>query len=246
MKKKIITRTTFFKRAKSYQKKLSIDKKVKKISRQLYILSDQHNWSYQHSWMGEPMLQTPEDVIKMEKIIFEHKPKIIFEIGVCWGGMLLFYDNIAKSHDIEKILGVDIFVPKNLRLRLKGKVSKKVILKQFSSIDEKYLNYYKRIKGKKKVLIHLDSNHTQDHVLSELRLFDKVTKKGDIIIVGDTIINYIPNQKHRIREWNNKRNPKTALDIFFKENKKYKLITDYSENSLLTNNPYSHIIKIRD
>ena len=152
----------------------------------------------------------------------------------------------AKSHGIEKILGVDIFVPKNLRLRLKNKVSKKVILKQFSSTDEKYLNYYNKIKGEKKVLIHLDSNHAHEHVLRELRLFDKVTKKGDIIIVGDTIINYIPNQKHRIREWNKKKNPKTALDIFFKENKKYKLIKDYSENSLLTNNPYSHIIKIRD
>ena len=64
---------------------------------------------------------------------------------------------------------------------------------------------FKKIKGNNKCLVHLDSNHTEEHVLNELRFYDKILNKNDLIIVGDTVINYIPIQKHRIREWNKKK-----------------------------------------
>ncbi len=74
----------------------------------------------------------------------------------------------------------------------------------------------------------------------------KILKKNDIIIVGDTIINYLPTQKHRPREWSNKKNPKTALDKFLKINNKYKLIKSLSNNLLLSNNILGHIIKFKN
>lgn len=245
-KKTIINKSSFFKKSIKFQNKLQKNKKIQKISRELYILSDKNNWSYQHKWMGEPMLQLPEDLLKIENIIFDHKPQIIFEIGVCWGGMLLFFDSISNSYSIKKILGIDIFLPKDLVKRLKKKISKKVIIKNYSSLDKSKIDFFKKIKNNKKVLIHLDSNHTHDHVLEELRLFDQVTTKGDIIIVGDTILDHIPNQKHRIRDWSSTNNPRTALREFLKENNKFKILKDYSKNLLLSNNPNAHLLKIKD
>lgn len=244
--KKIISRSTFLNKSKKFQHELQKNKKIKKISRELYILSDKINWSYQHKWMGEPLLQLPEDILKMENIIFDHKPEIIFEIGVCWGGLILYFDSISNSHNIKKILGIDIFTPKDLLKRIKNKASKKVIIKNFSSIDKSKIDFFKKIKNNKKTLIHLDSNHTHDHVLEELRIFDQVTTKGDVIVVGDTIINNIPDQKHRKREWSSKKNPMTALRQFLRENKKFKILEDYSKNLILSNNPYGHILKIKD
>ena len=94
MKKKIITRKEFFKNSEKFKKKISLNKNVKKLANSLYIESDKENWAYQHTWMNEPMLQTPEDVIKLQEIIFKYKPKLLIEVGVAWGGLLLFLDTI--------------------------------------------------------------------------------------------------------------------------------------------------------
>jgi len=246
MKKKIISRKQFFKNSEDFKKKMSNNSKVQRLANQLIVYSDRHNWSYQHTWMNEPMLQTPEDIIKIQEIIFKYKPTIIFEIGIAWGGMLLYLDTIKEKANIEKIIGIDIFIPKDLRNRLNRKKSNSVEIIKASSIDERLIKKFKKIKGNKKCLVHLDSNHTEEHVLSELRFYDKILNKDDLIIVGDTVINYIPIQTHRIREWSNKKNPKTALDKFLEENKKYKIIKSLSFNLLLTNNKLGHIIKTKN
>jgi len=102
----------------------------------------------------------------------------------------------------------------------------------------------KIIKKNKRTLIHLDSNHTKNHVYNELCKYSKLLKKNDIIIVGDTIIENIPTQKHRPRPWGKGNNPKNALDDFLKENKNFKIIKEISNKQLLSNNPYGYIKKI--
>ena len=246
MKKKIITRKEFFKNSEKFKKKISLNKNVKKLANSLYIESDKENWAYQHTWMNEPMLQTPEDVIKLQEIIFKYKPKVLIEVGVAWGGLLLFLDTISRKAKIKKLIGIDIFIPQNLINRLKRKISSNVSLFKTSSINPTLKTKLKKIIKNRKCLVHLDSNHTEKHVFDELIFYDKILKKGDIIIVGDTIINYIPNQKHRVREWNNKKNPKTALDKFLKKNKKYKILKKLSNNFLLKNNILGHIIKSKN
>jgi cephalosporin hydroxylase len=58
--------------------------------------------------------------------------------------------------------------------------------------------------------------------LKELNFYSNLLSVGDYIIVGDTIIDYIPKQKHRIREWRKGNSPKSALDEFlsYKNNRK--------------------------
>lgn len=246
MKKKIITREEFFKNAKKFKTNISKNKKVQKLANSLMVESDRENWPYQHTWMNEPMLQTPEDIIKLQEIIFKYKPTIVIEVGIAWAGTLLFLETIRVKSNLKKIVGIDIFIPNSLKNRLKNKISKDVIIFKSSSIDKNLKPKLKKIIGKNKCLVHLDSNHTEEHVFNELVFFDDLLKKDDLLIVGDTILNYIPKQKHRIREWDNKKNPKTALNKFLKINKKYKLLNELSQNLLLTNNPFGHIIKIKN
>ncbi len=246
MKKKIISRKEFFSNSNRFKSKISKNKKIKKLANLLMIESDRENWPYQHTWMNEPMLQTPEDIIKFQEIIFKYKPEIVIEVGIAWGGLLLFLDTIAQKAKLKKIIGIDIFIPNSLKNRLKKKVSNHVKIFKSSSIDKKLLEKLKKIIGNRKCVVHLDSNHTEEHVLKELIFYDKILKKNDIIIVGDTIINYLPNQKHRPREWSNKKNPKTALDKFFKINNKYRLIKSLSSNLLLSNNIFGHLIKFKN
>jgi cephalosporin hydroxylase len=199
-----------------------------------------------NSWRGEPILQTPDDIISIQEIISERKPNIILEIGVAWGGLLLMYDSLAKECGIKKIIGIDTFIPTDLKKRLANKIkntSYKLI--NSSSLENKTLNIVKKICGKyKKILIHLDSNHTKEHVLKELEMYSVLSSKGDYIIVSDTIIEYIPTQNHRMRDWKKGNNPKNAIDEFLKKNKKFEIDITKNHKQLITNNPGGFLKKV--
>ena len=69
MKKKIYSYEVYKKKILAWQKKLGSNKLVKKLANKLYIEADKNNYSYLHSWNGEPLLQTPEDLFIIEEII---------------------------------------------------------------------------------------------------------------------------------------------------------------------------------
>jgi len=247
MKKKIISKSQFLKKKKLWIRNFNKNFNLKNISKKLYIESDKHNYSYFFSWQGETILQTPEDIITLQEIISELKPEVIIEVGVAWGGTMLFYDSLSKQNNIKKIIGIDIYIPKNLKDSILGKAkSKNIYLYEEDSTSFKlFKKIKKKIQNNKRILIHLDSNHTKEHVLKELNIFSKLCKKNDVIIVGDTIIEHIPKQKHRLREWSKGNNPKNALDIFLSKNKKFKIDDKICDKQMFTNNPKGYIRKIK-
>lgn len=246
MKKKIISKNQFIKNKNIWIKKFNKDNDLKKISKKLWVESDKYNYSYFFSWQGETILQTPEDILTLQEIISSLKPEVIIEVGVAWGGTMLFYDSLSKQNNIKKIIGIDIYIPEHLKKNIiKKSKNKNTSLYEGDSTSLKlFEKIKKKIKNYRGILIHLDSNHTKDHVLKELNLFSKLCKKNDIIIVGDTMIEYIPKQKHRIREWSKGNNPKNALDIFLKQNKTFKIDHKICDKQMFTNNPKGYIKKI--
>jgi cephalosporin hydroxylase len=246
MKKKIISKNQFNNKKKSWIENFSKNKTLKKISKKLYVEADKHNYSYFFSWQGETILQTPEDIITLQEIISELKPEVIIEVGVAWGGTMLFYDSLSKQNNIKKIIGIDIYMPDHLKKSIYSKAkNNNIYLYEEDSTNPKLLQQLKKkIKNNKGILIQLDSNHTKEHVLKELDIFSKLCKKNDVIIVGDTIIEYIPKQTHRVREWEKGNNPKNALDIFLKKNKTFKIDKKICAKQMFTNNPKGYIRKI--
>ena len=79
----------------------------RKLKKNLYIETDKLNYSYTHSWFGEPILQTPDDILTQQEIIYKTKPDVIIETGVCWGGSILFYDMLSKIIPIKKIVPME-------------------------------------------------------------------------------------------------------------------------------------------
>ena len=245
--KKYISLKKFNSRKKIFMKKMYNDKKLKKDKLDLYIRADKFNYCYNYTWFGEPFLQTPEDVVAIQELIYKTKPEVILEIGLAWGGTFLLYDSLSKNLGIKKIIGVDTYIPSDLKIRLKKKIkncSYKLIQGDSTSQNtiKKILSYAGNYKN---ILIHLDSDHTRDHVYKELNLYSKLLKKKNYIIVSDTIIEYIPKQIHRLRNWGKGNNPKNAIDLFIKENKgKFKVDEEINYKQILTNNPKGYLIKI--
>ncbi len=245
-KKKIITYNTFNKLREKWKKTLYKDKIVSLLSKKLLLQADKHHFHYLQSWNGEAIIQTPDDILSIIEIIFKSKPEVIIETGVAWGGSLLMYDTLSKVVPIKKIIGIDLFIPKDLKKRIKKKTnnSKKIHLLEGSSTSEslkkKIFNMTKRNKS---FFIHLDSNHTTEHVLKELYIYSKLLKSKNYIVVGDTIVAHVPYQKHRPRKWSKYNNPNIALKKFIKENKKFKIDKSINYRQLITNQPNGYLIK---
>ena len=230
----------FERRNKKFINSMSKDKDLQKLSDKFFMACHKHEYSYHFTWLGLPIIQYPQDIIAMQEIIWKVKPDLIIETGIARGGSLLLSASILELIGNGTVLGIDIdireFNKKNIK---KTKLAKRISMIQGSSIDKKVVSQVKKFaKGKKRILIFLDSDHSFEHVLEELKLYSSLVKRGSYIIVFDTIVEIFPNnwlKKHGIdRPWNKTNNPKMAVKEFLKKNKRFKMDTDFEKKLLIT------------
>ena len=128
MGRKIYTRAEFQNYLIHSAQEMSEDRELQKDALDLLVRADKYNWVHQTSWMGEPILNIPHDIFALQEIIFKTRPEFIIEVGVAWGGSLLFYSTLMEVLGGEKIIGVDVFVPDDLKVRIgdHGKLSKRI------------------------------------------------------------------------------------------------------------------------
>ena len=93
------------------------------------------------------------------------------------------------------------------------------------------------VEGKKKILLLLDSFHTQEHVLKELELYSPLVGKGSYIVVFDTVVEDMPENSFPNRPWSKTDNPKTAVMEFLKNNSRFKIDKDIENKLLITSCP---------
>tara|TARA_B110000444_G_C18771381_1_gene562716 strand:+ start:172 stop:918 length:747 start_codon:yes stop_codon:yes gene_type:complete len=244
MQKKIISKTKFLKLNAESAKKMAMNKALKQEANKVLFEADKFRWMHQTTWLGEPILNLPQDMFAIQEIIWKTKPEYIIEVGVAWGGSLLFQSMLMDYTGGKKIIGIDIFIPNDLKQRLKSqkKLFKKIKLIESSSLEDETVKKIKTIiKESKKVMVILDSHHTEDHVLKELNIYSKFISKGNYLICGDTIIDFIPEQKHRPRPWGPKNNPHTALKKFIKKNKRFKTDKEIENKLLFSCNPNGYL-----
>ena len=230
----------FEKRNERFINSMSKDPIVKKLSDKWFMICHKYEYSYHFTWLGLPIIQYPQDIIAMQEIIWKIKPDLIIETGIARGGSLILSASILELIGHGTVLGIDVdikeFNKKNIK---KNHLAKRISMIQGSSIDKKVVNQVKKLaKGKKRILLFLDSDHSFEHVLTELKSYSSLIKKGSYIVVFDTVIENFPNnwlKKHGIdRPWNKANNPKMAVKEFLKINKRFKIDTDIEKKLLVT------------
>ena len=229
----------FEKRNKDFIKELGSNKSLKKLSNKWMMESSLYEYSYHFSWLGLPIIQFPQDIIALQEIIWRIKPDLIIETGIARGGSLIFSASILQLLGKGNVLGIDIQIRKeNMKKILEHPLSKRIKMIEGSSIDENVIKKVHKISEKnKKILLVLDSNHSHSHVLSELKAYSKLVKKGSYIIVFDTRIEDIPKKYSKILmkgNWSKKDNPKTAVYEFLKQNKRFKIDNTIEDKLLIT------------
>ena len=237
---------TFDMRNSDNIKKIGQNKDLKKLSNKWLIESSLFEYSYHFRWLGRPIIQFPQDIIALQEIIWKIKPDLIIETGIARGGSLIFSASILELIGNGQVLGIDIEIRKeNFRKIVKHKLSKRINMLEGSSINENIINQvYKIARKNKRILVILDSNHSHEHVLAELKAYSRLVKKGSYLIVFDTFIEDMPKKyaKKLIKgNWGKNNNPKTAVYEFLKHNNRFKVDKEIENKLLITQAPYGYL-----
>ena len=178
-------------------------------------LAVDNKYSYQFDWLGVPIIQMPEDLIIFQEIVYRTQPDLIIETGVARGGSIIFWASIQKLCGITgKVLGVDIDIRQHARSAINDSNFKDEIdLIEGSSIEDKVVDQVKKIVSQhKRIMVVLDSNHTHEHVLSELEIYSKFVTKDCFLLVLDTVIDDL--KVDPTRPWGPGSSPKSAVKEF--------------------------------
>ena len=196
----------------------------------------EQKYMYNFSWMGRPIIQTPVDMIAMQELIWQIKPQIIIETGVAHGGSLLFYASLLELLGEGEVVGIDIDIRAHNREAIEAHpMSKRLHLIQGSSTSAEVIEQvHARAAGKKRVMVCLDSNHTEAHVLAELDAYANLVSEGSYLVVFDSVVENLPMNFFADRPWNVGDNPKTAVHKWLPGNPQFAIDRDFESKLLLT------------
>jgi len=160
-------------------------------------------YSYVFSWMGRPIIQLPEDLVRTQELIYQLRPDVIVETGVAYGGSLIFYAGLCEAMGHGRVIGVDVEIRKHNRAAIEAhEMSPRITLVEGDSVSPEIVNQVHSLIGPDEtVLIILDSCHTKDHVTKELEAYHSLVSAGSYIVATDGIMKDVHDVPRGTPEW---------------------------------------------
>jgi cephalosporin hydroxylase len=181
-------------------------------------------YTYGFSWFGRPVIQLPEDIVRMQELVYSIQPDVIVETGVAHGGSLVFYASLMKAMGKGAVIGVDVEIRKHNRTAIESHpLSPLITLIEGSSVDPLIVSKVQSAVAGKKCLVVLDSNHTKSHVLAELDAYAPLVPVGSYIVAMDGIMSELEGAPRSKPGWS-RDNPKVATEEFVARNKSFRIV----------------------
>lgn len=200
--------------------------------------SDRHDYSYMWRFLGVPIIQMPTDIVLMQEIIWENRPQVIVETGLARGGSAILHSAMLSLLGEGRVVAIEIDIRPHNRLTIEEHpFGNRVVLVEGSSIDPAVVQRVRdEIGDNQRVMVVLDSDHSHEHVLAELRSYAPMVTPGQFLVVADTLVEELPPQTHRVRHWGPGNNPKTAVDAFLAEAADFEVDSFVNNRLLLSSN----------
>jgi cephalosporin hydroxylase len=182
---------------------LYTDKAFELISEQWLKVGWNQKYSYTFTWMGRPLIQNPEDILRVQEVIYRSQPDVIVETGVAHGGSLVFYTSLCKAMGKGRVIGIDIEIRRHNRKAIEAhELYPLITLVEGSSIAPEVVRRVKSlVKPGEVVMVILDSDHSKQHVLAELEAYHGLVTPGSYIIAADGIMKDLHNVPRGNPEW---------------------------------------------
>ena len=222
---------------------LKADHDVQALSRIWMREISPHKYAYNFRWMGRPIIQFPQDMMAMQEIVWATRPDLIIETGVAHGGSVLYYASLLELMGHGEVVGIDIDIRAHNRGAIEAHpMSKRLHLIQGSSIAPDVVARVQALAVGKRTLVVLDSNHTHEHVLAELRAYAPLVCPGGYCVVLDTLVEGMPAAlSNPDRPWGVGNNPKTAVREYLAQNSDFEVDEDMEAKLLITVAPGGYL-----
>lgn len=231
---------------------LGANTEMKALTNQWLSKAQENRYSYNFDWMGLPIIQYPQDIVAMQEIIWTVKPDLIIETGIARGGSLIFYASMLEllsscGYGEGSVVAVDIDIRDHNRQAIEAHpMAKRIEMIQGSAIAPEIVEQVKaKARGKQRVLVCLDSNHTHDHVLEELRAYAGLVTKDSYIVAFDTLVEDISEEAIGDRPWGKGDNPKTAVWKYLREDDRFEIDASIHQKLQVTVAPDGFLKRVR-
>ena len=94
-------------------------------------------------------------------------------------------------------------------------------------------------------MVLLDSNHSGDHVLSELEAYAPLTTVGSYCVVFDTVIEDLPAKSNADRPWGPGNSPKTAVHKYLETHDEFTVDGTIDARLLISVAPGGYLLRHR-
>jgi cephalosporin hydroxylase len=195
----------------------------------LFYESGTRTWSNTR-WLGTPAQKCPFDLWVYQELLHELRPEVIVECGTADGGSAMFLASICDLLGAGEIVTIDV---RELERPAHDRVT---YLTGSSTATEIVDAVRERVQGRSPVLVLLDSDHSRDHVLAEMRLYAPLVTPGSYLVVEDSNVNGNPV----LPDFGP--GPGEAIDAFLAESDEFE-IDESREKYFLTFNPRGYLRK---
>lgn len=167
---------------------------------------------YSFSWLGRPIIQLPEDIVRLQELIWETAPDVIVETGVAHGGSLVLSAGVCAARGKGRVIGVDVEIrPHNREAIESHPLARLITLIEGSSTDPDVVFQVEEAIGPDDtVLVILDSNHTKDHVAAELSAYAPLVTPGSYVVTMDGVMEQVVGGPRTEPDWS-WNNPRQAV-----------------------------------
>lgn len=205
------------------------DQALRDLAIEFVTRSAASRYTYNFDFLGLPIIQFPQDMICVQELIWKTRPDLIVETGVARGGSLALSAGILQLiGGAGRAVGIDIDIrPHNRRSIEAHPLAHRITLIEGSSTEPSVVARVREMAaGCERVMVMLDSDHTHDHVLAELRAYGPLVTEGCYLVVFDTIIEDVPADLFADRAWGPGNNPKTAVGQYLAETDRFTVDRD--------------------
>ena len=179
---------------------------------------------YGFTWLGRPIIQLPDDMIRLQEVIYAIRPDVIIETGIAHGGSLVFSASLCQMMGKGRVVAVDIEIrPKNREAIEAHPLSQRITMIEGNSIADDIVSQVKdQVHPGDSVLVLLDSNHSRDHVMHELLAYGPLVTPGSYIVAMDGIMQDVVGAPRTDPDWDIN-NPQTAVRDFLQDHPEFVL-----------------------
>jgi cephalosporin hydroxylase len=172
-------------------------------------------YPYTFSWLGRPVIQLPEDMIRLQEVVHALQPDVIVETGVAHGGSAVFLASLCRVLGRGRVVAVDIEIRPHNRAAIEAHpLADLITLVEGSSTEASVVaRVQQEVAGAPTVLVVLDSDHSHDHVLAELEAYGPMVTSGSWIVATDGVMRQVADAPRGKRGWTTD-NPEQAAQAF--------------------------------